>query len=431
MYLVYNPVNVGYDENGHFLRAYELSKGIFVSDHSEEGKGITYAPKNLNLLIYKVSDNIKLNDAALVYEKEEAYLNKRFDKNDISLFGNENQALYSPASYIQNSLGLFISNIFTDNVFIYYQMGRFSGMLINAILIILALYLYPERGGLICLVASTPIFISQMSTYSADGNLNSISVFYFAYIMHIRKKEKITALNCGVIVGISIIIALSKMIYFPFVFAVFVIPNKLFNDRKKGMIFKVLTSFLAVLVFVIWFSVARTFLSDSSSRGVYPEYQMVYLLKHLYRFPLIVYKTIIEYSPGWYATLFGGNYDLNNIRLNNVVPIIVGLITIYEIIVSFKNESNCNIRVSVCLGAVILIILGLTFSSLYVQWTPYKYDMILGIQGRYFIPLILPFSIAVKKFRTPFSEEIRLIVYMIIMLLINIYSISFMQYVFA
>ena len=51
----------------------------------------------------------------------------------------------------------------------------------------------------------------------------------------------------------------------------------------------------------------------------------------------------------------------------------------------YWNTIDKKIVSIVVLGACILLI----FTSLYVQWTPVKSNVIDGIQGRYFIPLLL------------------------------------------
>ena len=48
-----------------------------------------------------------------------------------------------------------------------------------------------------------------------------------------------------------------------------------------------------------------------------------------------------------------------------------------------KNQQN-----SMAQNKYSYIIL-LIFTSLYVQWTPLKNDVIIGIQGRYFIPILI------------------------------------------
>ena len=95
---------------------------------------------------------------------------------------NPNQALYSPASYIPQSIGLFIGRFFTNNVFLYYFFGRFFAFLVNTMLVIFAIRMIPEKKLLIFALAVNPIFLSQMVSYSADGTLNALSLFYIAYI---------------------------------------------------------------------------------------------------------------------------------------------------------------------------------------------------------------------------------------------------------
>ena len=62
-------------------------------------------------------------------------------------------------------------------------------------LVILAIRMIPEKKLLIFALAVNPIFLSQMVSYSADGTLNALSLFYIAYIIRLRSKEQIKPVN--------------------------------------------------------------------------------------------------------------------------------------------------------------------------------------------------------------------------------------------
>jgi uncharacterized membrane protein len=77
------------------------------------------------------------------------------------------------------------------------------------------------------------------------------------------------------------------------------------------------------------------------------------------------------------------------------------------------------------------MILGLTFSSLYVQWTPYMNDTIVGIQGRYFIPLLLPVALVLKRFIILKNYKVRLGLEWIAVMMMTMYALTFEYYIFT
>ena len=67
------------------------------------------------------------------------------------------------------------------------------------------------------------------------------------------------------------------------------------------------------------------------------------------------------------------------------------------------NDDMSGIRLDLpvksILGGVSLLVFALIFVTLYGQWTAYGYDKILGVQGRYFLPLLFPLILALKPKR--------------------------------
>src|SRR5699024_12842862 len=59
----------------------------------------------------------------------------------------------------------------------------------------------------------------------------------------------------------------------------------------------------------------------------------------------------------------------------------------------------------VFLGVTSILTFLLVFVTLYGQWTPVGYRLIEGIQGRYFLPLIFPFLLAVKPIRRIHAQQ--------------------------
>ena len=87
---------------------------------------------------------------------------------------------------------------------------------------------------------------------------------------------------------------------------------------------------------------------------------------------------------------------------------------------SFENkvEKSTKFILGIILGVIIILIL----TSLYVQWTPFGLSKIDGVQGRYFIPilLLLPFILD-NHFLVP-SQKAPMRYILLILLFINLHA---------
>ena len=399
VFFLVTPVNSLFDEEGHFLRSFEISEGHFVSGRYENGEGKTEIPSELYYGVTNVTKTLSLDYGAnFLYTRQRDLMDHSFGTDYISV-PNPNQALYSPASYIPQSIGLFIGRFFTNNVFLYYFFGRFFAFLVNTMLVILAIRMIPEKKLLIFALAVNPIFLSQMVSYSADGTLNALSLFYIAYIIRLRSKEQIKPVNMIIIFIGSIIIALSKVIYFPFVLLVFMLSDSQFKSKLMAKLCRMGTVCVSFVAGFVWFIIAKSYLFDSADLDVMPDLQFKYVLTHFYLMPQVAFNTIVRCIYGWTCQLFGGVLGQGWLGYEDIIWIGIGAIVIIELFTTRNKEEKDNLKKldKIIIGISILLIIGLTFASLYVQWTAYQADTVKGIQGRYFIPLILPAGLIIKR----------------------------------
>ena len=417
IFFIITPYNSLFDEEGHFLRAYEISKGHMLSGKFENGSGRSEVPEELYNGVTNVTKSLNPSQGAMfLYARQSELSAVSVDGNIISA-ENPNQALYSPASYIPQSIGLFVGGLITKNALIFYGFGRAFALIVNVILIILAMKMLPERRMLILAVALNPIFMAQMISYSADGNLNSISIFYVAYILFLRNKDSISIGHKLLLIALSLIIALSKVVYFPFVLLIFLLSDQSFKNKTGARVFKYSLVIAAACVAVAWFAIARSYLFDDLAYGVRPDDQFKYLLSHFYMTPQIAFNTFITFVLDWIVQLFGGIFGKGWLNYKHIVWIVFGIIVCVEfftkrsMVIDGNTETSEELKESkvvlsekklsrrdkIIIGIVLFMIIGLTFASLYVQWTPYMADYVKGIQGRYFIPLILPASLLVRR----------------------------------
>lgn len=57
----------------------------------------------------------------------------------------------------------------------------------------------------------------------------------------------------------------------------------------------------------------------------------------------------------------------------------------------FENNNKSkeiNIKIKCIIFIIILLTIGLMFTAIYVNWSPVGNNIIVGIQGRYFLPIL-------------------------------------------
>lgn len=404
------PFNTLFDEDGHFIRCYEIAQGSLLSAHYDNGMGKTVIPDSLIKGVSNVTKSLDSNGAEFIYARQKDLINYNFYDDYIDL-DNPNQALYSPFTYIPQVIGLSIGNLVTQNVYVYYMFGRIFALLINSLLVLFAIKLCPEKKYLIFVLASTPVFLSQMISYSADGNVNSIAVFFVAFIFNRINKEQIKVSDEIIVTVGAVILALSKVIYFPFALLVLLFDNSSFKSRKRAVVYKIITISIAVICFSVWFLIARTYLFDNQNgRDIHPKLQMIYMITHFYKMPIVFVETVYNGFLGWIGQISGGVLGKGWLQYSSIIwfgfmILIYGEFSCYKVEKKYNGIITKSKTKRILLIMIIMVIL-LTFTSLYTQWTVYRADMVDGIQGRYFIPLILPISyLFIKKTKNQIENK--------------------------
>lgn len=94
--------------------------------------------------------------------------------------------------------------------------------------------------------------------------------------------------------------------------------------------------------------------------------------------------------------------------LDTLFPLIVGLLFIYINVSDETMRKKLTKYQKIIITLIILAIIGLIFTSLYIQWNTAEDIIIRGVQGRYFIPIIplLTFLICSNlKLKTEHTED--------------------------
>ena len=384
LYLLVMPFSQSPDDLYHFARIWDIIEGNILSakvDGSVEGS----LPGNLYAGLEFGSN----------YAQVYASFYQALDKTNFQWYPFANTALYTPIAYLPETAGVWLANLATDRVYFLTMAGRVCGYAFSTFLVYWSIRLAPCRKQVICLIAMVPIFLQEATALGTDYFVNALLLFYIAFLLYLLHgtEGKITWKRMALLTVLSFCVAMCKVVYLPFCLLLFLLPRERFASARTAMLFKTGNLIAAALGNLIWLSLTSGFI-DAFARTVNSAEQVKYILANPLRYLMVVYNTVVADGADLVLDVFGRNLGwVANVNTNTLL--VLALFLVFCFCGMAEGEKECRIA-GIEKTALILVMLAvtlLTFTSLYVQFTDVGQSAIRGLQGRYFIPLLLPVSV--------------------------------------
>lgn len=400
-YIICMPTFKNHDEIYHWYRAYEVSTGKLM----EEVDGDTLG----TILPQSISDVTTDDWQSITYAKVMDSLNAELDKENTALLYSETSAVYSFVQYIPQAIGIFITRIFTDKVLLLAYGGRIINMVFSIILIYFAIKKIPFGKKILLLLSFIPIAIEGFSSLSPDAMTISMAFFYIAYILSLafsKENHIIDGKKIAILTVLSIIMAMCKIVYLPLILLLFIIPKEKFKNEKKIKNIFIIGA-IAVVLNLIWLMVAGIYLSHFREGD--SSIQVISILTNPIKYLQNCLYTVNLNGQDYIYSMFGGELGWGElVQLNSTVPYILCFILIWITITDQTIKDKFKLYQKVWITIAAIAVVGLIFTSLYVQWTTIGSDSVLGIQGRYFIPILPLVALLIGsqlKVKTDYSDE--------------------------
>lgn len=406
VYLLLAPMFTGSDEANHYYRIYELTDGVMVTPVEENSSGGDL-PVSLTTTFVNgggFAGNIKyVNVPEMIKVLLEKEKTMKYGYEEATFYANT--SLYSPFSYLPHMIGFGIGKVFNMPPYVIGMLGRLFNLICYVVIGYFAIKIMPKWKLFFLLVLICPNMIQLASTLSADAFINAVLLLFIARIMNIRVNHIVMDYKKMVrLFVLGVVLALCKIVYIPFIVFLLLIPKEQFRSKVRGkVIFTIAVGVTATAFNLLWFSKTGAIID-----AVYPRYalQKDYVLTSPIEYLIIVARTCIEYFVKNVEDLFVGS-RMYHTQL--MIPAVFSYFYVGLVIYALfsKEDEKVRFRLSKWERWVIIlacvVVVGLILTALYVQCTAsaygVKYPIISGIQGRYFIPIIMciPFIVRVKK----------------------------------
>ena len=379
---VFKPFTVP-DEATHYRSAYHVSN-MMMLDFSDNEKGLQMRQCDYN---YFVNGRIAIRDQSYISENDfDKFFVKDNQKVDTGYrFISDKKAL----PYVASGLGITVGRILHIGPYWTFQIARLFNAVMAIILIYFAIKILPYGKIGLAVIALIPINLHILSSCSYDAFTFGSVILMFAYIMKIiYDEQKIGWKRLLLLAAMIFIIVPQKVVYIGVAAIVLIIPKNKFKNEKLHFAFKCGLGMVAIasILFLQMADVSKL-TSDTPTASDVAGFSVGYILQNPISIIKMLYNTIIIQGDFYIKSMisFFGWFEFETPWFM-AIP--------YVVIIAFafmrkKGEPKAmgypqRLYALLMFGAIFLMIEML----LLIDHTYIGSEIILGVQGRYFIPAL-------------------------------------------
>lgn len=396
----------GWDESFHFREAYTL-----------------FGKSDVGTSVLTYMDDTKvwpLNQPQTYeeYKTQNEYVDKlAVGDEDIK----SSISLSNIVGYLAPAVGLAIGKLLHLPFTVVFKLGKVCSLLLYIVIVYFAIKRMTSGKRLLTVLALLPTPMYMTSIYNRDNIMLACSFLATSYLFSLFYEEdsRMDWKSFGVISGALFVICLLKAVYAPMLFALCLLPKDKFESRKQRMSMIVAVCLVCLLLVVV-LMLPRFIGSDAGSgddRGlalagegavINLVSQLKYILSNIFGYAKLLLSTIeitfMDYTLGnevW-ATL--GHYSILA-PYSDKLPIFLVFLILTDTV---KRDRDMTIVQRLGIFALLAISVALTWTSMYLAFTPVGSGSIQGVQARYYLPVLLPFFMLfnTKKIKVDFNDTI-------------------------
>lgn len=304
-------------------------------------------------------------------------------------------------------------------------LAKFGNLLFYILIVFFAIRMAGKYKNIVTLIALLPnnVFLAAALTY--DAVLTSFLLLGMVLVLNeiLEPERRLTWQNTLMILISFAIGCQSKPIYIVMVLLMLFYGKEKFPNRLQELVFKAAVLVVAgLMIYNIFFPTPAagsdyhlvsnfSFAGDKRNLGTSVTGQISYIFGNPVTYTILLLRSMFEMLTGY---LFGGANFFQYGYLGTAPTIatyIVLLLALWLMLVSAKGEKRRGIgwKNIVLILVMILGTCAIVWTSMYASYTTVGADEIRGVQGRYFIPMFLPFAMCFvnSKWESRLTQPVR------------------------
>lgn len=376
IYTLIIPVGLSPDERNHFLRAYEITEGDLITPNKKNG---TLKPVSVDKMFTFAKGHNYQNIRKNVFKKNN-HVNKKY-----TYF---NTALYNFVCYIPQSIGIFIGRFLDLPILVIAYLGRIFNFLVAVLMIYLAIKIIPSYKKVIFAISMLPMSLEELTSLAPDALTISSIILLLACVLYLKYnvKTQMSKKQEILILLLTILVSLCKIVYLPICLLLILIPKERFKSKKVKLIKIGIAAAIVVVINLIWLKIASRYLIEFQE-GVNTSKQVKFILSNPFNYIQVIFNTIFANFDFYLFTAFGSRLEALDVYVPTIY--IITSIGLFNVLIFMDSHTTRKLEKweKYLIAFIIFATVILIFTSLYVQWTKVGSKIIMGLQGRYFLPL--------------------------------------------
>ncbi|MCI6775471.1 DUF2142 domain-containing protein [Methanobrevibacter boviskoreani] len=385
--LFVSPIFEGPDEFEHLVRAEMTSKGELIPQYIDN-------PNNNKTH----KDYLSIRSIYLISQKD-SYRGVLIHKTVFQTPWDTQKIDYTPTfvycafaqnpfyGYIAPAIGIIIAKALNLNNMWLFWLGRLFTLLSYGLISSYAIKKAPIYKEALFATACFPLLIMQGSVITIDALVNSSMLLVIAYFLYMYEFKDHT-ITWKQITTFGIIVLICTLTKVPFIFLsllIFLIPRRKFKNRNTN-IFKTVSFLITGLITWLWLKLySNKVIANSTNRRYYLANEATHKSYILHHFTSYLQAL---FDPSLYSYLIKDIFFFSNPGYFHKTTMIFALILFILFCLEYPQEKKIKKSGRVGLFIIGLLILFSTITTLYLSYTK-RFDIILGVQGRYLTPLLV------------------------------------------
>lgn len=390
------------DETSHYVSSYRIAN-FLLGRFCEAGN---------DRLVMRMED-------FLLYDKNQTlqtaeYFTKTIGELKAFAAGGGSIAINAPLtsnalfSYLPQAMGIALGKLLNLSGAVTFFLGRTANIAFFILCALVCMRRYSRYRLPMFVICTMPMTLHMAASYSYD-TATFCFVFLFAFkVMDLLENDKAcTNKDLLDLLILGALLGPSKLVYIPLLMLVVLLPSgKLAAAKSDGMKKKLLiiaVGLLSTILFTLAVNLIgesgaiRNMVQESATENIVawagePGYTISWILHHPFSYLGICLNTVIMMADYYFFTMVGARLGWLNIETPYVFVVVIAFLFYLSIQTVTEKDEKASLSVLakfwislLCLGSVML-----TFLAMALDWTPLSYDHIMGVQGRYFLPLLVP-----------------------------------------
>ena len=395
------PHRAGWDEEIHFQRSYSLSNLMGLQREFYVSPAVDilmcgYATENWPYHFPTTGEDRRHLTERFNQLDTDAYRgNPEFFQRTGAAFGNPISFVLLSPGYVSQAVFVGVGRLLQLPISMVFILGRLGNLLLYLGVGYVAIRrtIIGKKIMTALLLMPTPLFLATV--YSYDASINVFIALGVACIFReiYGKEEKLSFFNlCLFVVSITIA-ALPKAIFAPLLLLALLIPKEKFNNKKQLILIR--AGILGVMMLLLSTFVLPTLVATVSGaaeaadpRG--GDTNLARQMRHIFTQPIsyavlmlrTMFDTFVNFTIGSDAMGALGHRAFH--QFSSAPAILLTAVTLTESgVVKIKKSHK------ILIGLLLFGVSALIWTALYLAFTPVASPVILGVQGRYFTPLVL------------------------------------------